>query len=167
MTECLFAWKRSLLDLSNPWADWMKSVHSVVVAVQLLSHVWLYHPMDCTHARLPCPSPSPRACSKSCPLKIEGRRRGGRQRKRWLDGITDSKSWGGRVRHNLVNEQQLLSLNLPLLLYLSFIHCNLFVEETGLFVLCSFPLHVFCWLHSCGIIYLVPCVSYNLEAWLF
>ena len=24
--------------------------------------------MDCKHARLPCPSPSPRACSNSCPL---------------------------------------------------------------------------------------------------
>ena len=29
----------------------------------------LCDPMDCMqHARLPCPSPTPRACSKSCPL---------------------------------------------------------------------------------------------------
>ena len=70
------------------------------------------------HARLPCPSPLPRACSNSCPLsqwchptnsssvilfswgfpraltlmlgKIEGRKRRGWQRMRWLAGITDS-----------------------------------------------------------------------------
>ena len=58
--------------------------------------------------------------------KIEGKRRRGQQRKRWLDGITDSvdefeqtqgdsegqeslaccSSWHSRVRHNLATEQQ-------------------------------------------------------------
>ena len=38
------------------------------VVVQLLSLVWLYDPMDCSTPRLPCPSPSPRVCSNSCPL---------------------------------------------------------------------------------------------------
>ena len=38
------------------------------VVVQLLSLLWLYDPMDCSTPRLPCPSPSPRVCSNSCPL---------------------------------------------------------------------------------------------------
>ena len=37
------------------------------VAVQSLSHVSLW-PRGLQHARLPCPSPSPGACSNSCPL---------------------------------------------------------------------------------------------------
>ena len=35
---------------------------------QGLHCVRLWHPMDGKHARLPCPSPSPGACSNSCPL---------------------------------------------------------------------------------------------------
>ena len=35
--------------------------------VQLLSHVSL-QPHGLQHARLPCPSPSPRTCLNSCPL---------------------------------------------------------------------------------------------------
>ena len=35
--------------------------------VQLLSRVWLCEPHGLQHTRLPCPSPSPGACSNSCP----------------------------------------------------------------------------------------------------
>ena len=51
----------------------------LISSVQLLSHVWLsatpwtgFSGMDMPehgqHARLPCPSPTPGACSNSCPL---------------------------------------------------------------------------------------------------
>ena len=39
-----------------------------IVAVQLLSCVWLLVTLGWQHSRLPCPSPSPRDCSNSCPL---------------------------------------------------------------------------------------------------
>ena len=39
-----------------------------VVVVQSLSYVWLFAIHGLQHARLPCPSPSPRVCSNSCPL---------------------------------------------------------------------------------------------------
>ena len=35
--------------------------------VQSLSYVWLCDPMTLQHTRLPCPSPSSRACSNICP----------------------------------------------------------------------------------------------------
>ena len=38
-----------------------------VVVVWLLSHVLLFATPWTQHASLPCPSPSPRACSNSCP----------------------------------------------------------------------------------------------------
>ena len=40
----------------------------LVVAVQSLNHVQPLQPHGLQHARLPCPSWSPGACSKSCPL---------------------------------------------------------------------------------------------------
>ena len=39
-----------------------------LVVVQLLSHVNCLRPHGLEHSRLPCPSPSSRACSNSCPL---------------------------------------------------------------------------------------------------
>ena len=36
-------------------------------SVQLLSHVWLFVTPWLPHSRLPCPSPTPRACSSPCP----------------------------------------------------------------------------------------------------
>ena len=48
-------------DIKNRPLD---SAGKGVVVVQSLSHVWLF----ATPSRLPCPSPSPGACSNSCPL---------------------------------------------------------------------------------------------------
>ena len=38
------------------------------IVVQSLSHVQLFATHGLQHTRLPCPSPSPGACSSSCPL---------------------------------------------------------------------------------------------------
>ena len=38
------------------------------IVVQSLSLIWLIATHGLQHARLPCPSPSPGACSNSCPL---------------------------------------------------------------------------------------------------
>ena len=41
------------------------------IVVQLLSCIWLWRaawPHGLQHTRIPCPSPSPRVCSNSCPL---------------------------------------------------------------------------------------------------
>ena len=40
-----------------------------VIVIQLLSYIQLW-PHGLQHARLPCPSPSPRVCSNSCPLSL-------------------------------------------------------------------------------------------------
>ena len=49
-------WKQSRRDLGY------------TVVVQWLSHVLLFRSHGLQHARPPCPSPSHRACSNSCPL---------------------------------------------------------------------------------------------------
>ena len=43
-------------------------IYLFVVAVQSLSHIWLFRPHGLQLARLPCPSLSPGVCSNSCPL---------------------------------------------------------------------------------------------------
>ena len=45
----------------------LKSVKSVFSSVQSLSRVWLFATHGLQHSRLPCPSPTPGACSNSCP----------------------------------------------------------------------------------------------------
>ena len=45
-----------------------KVMTNLVVIVQSLSHIWLLATHGLQHARLPCPPPSPGACSNSCPL---------------------------------------------------------------------------------------------------
>ena len=40
----------------------------MIVVFQSLSRVWLLWPRGLQHARLPCPSLSPRVCTNSCPL---------------------------------------------------------------------------------------------------
>ena len=46
----------------------MRNFTSLVSSVQLLSHVRLFITHGLQHARLPCPSPTPRICSNSYPL---------------------------------------------------------------------------------------------------
>ena len=41
--------------------------YTKIVVFQSLSRIWLCKPMELQHARLPCPSPSPRICSNSFP----------------------------------------------------------------------------------------------------
>ena len=43
-------------------------IDQMLCSVQLLSCVWLFATHGLQHTRLPCPSPTPRACSNSCPL---------------------------------------------------------------------------------------------------
>ena len=51
----------NILAWKNPTDRWLLFSHSVVS-----NSLW---PYGLQHARLPCPSPSPRACSNSCPLR--------------------------------------------------------------------------------------------------
>ena len=67
-----FVWrKRGSLCPTDTTLSWPHSrvaiLQYIVVVVQLLSCVSL-QPHGMQHARLPCPSPSPRVCSNSCPL---------------------------------------------------------------------------------------------------
>ena len=48
--------------------DRLSSFNPLVVVVQLLSCVQLFGPHELQHARLPCPSVSPRVCTNSWPL---------------------------------------------------------------------------------------------------
>ena len=50
------------------WAQPLKEWHGHCRCSVAQSRPTLYNPMDCTHARLPCPSLSPGVCSNSCPL---------------------------------------------------------------------------------------------------
>ena len=53
-----------LLWKTVPW----KNESSVSVVVQLLSHVWLFATPWTVACQASCPSPTPGACSNSCPL---------------------------------------------------------------------------------------------------
>jgi len=61
-----------LLSFPHFLAYWVHHFKLIIIlgffsfsSVQSLSHVWLF---VLQHVRLPCPSPTPRACSNSCPL---------------------------------------------------------------------------------------------------
>ena len=47
---------------------WVLCKEQMIVVVQLLNHVHSLWPHGLQQAMHPCPSPSPRACSDSCPL---------------------------------------------------------------------------------------------------
>ena len=42
---------------------------AIEMCVQSLGHIWLFATQQLQHPRLSCPSPSPGACSNSCPLR--------------------------------------------------------------------------------------------------
>ena len=54
------------IDMGMGWG--LQIITGLVVVVQLLSRVRLFTTHRLLHARLPCPSPSPGACSNSCSL---------------------------------------------------------------------------------------------------
>ena len=73
--EVMFSWKsvrRLEVGWSSPYFSKRRSsrFHELqhIVVVQLLSLVWLFVSPCLQHARLPCPSLSPRICSDSCLL---------------------------------------------------------------------------------------------------
>ena len=69
----LFSWPFDIFkNLYSPLHSWQMRTLSwtcwwtFILSVQSLSHVWLFATHGLQHARLPCPSPTPRACSNSC-----------------------------------------------------------------------------------------------------
>ena len=52
----------------HDWATSLSLSKALVVVVQSLSRVQLFQSHGPQHARVPCPSPTPRACSNSCLL---------------------------------------------------------------------------------------------------
>ena len=70
---CVIKGKRNLLRvslLSCKRRETLVTAENVswCFVVRLLSHVRLFVTRGLQHIRLPCPSPSPRVCSNSCPL---------------------------------------------------------------------------------------------------
>ena len=63
-------WRREWLPTSVFWPGEFHGLYSSVISVQfshsVVSHS-LFVPHGLQHTRLPCPSPTPRACSNSCP----------------------------------------------------------------------------------------------------
>ena len=59
---------RQILYHWGTWEVWHVAICCCRCSVQLLSRVWLLRPHGLQHTRLPCPSPTPRAYSNSCPL---------------------------------------------------------------------------------------------------
>ena len=45
-------------------------IWNIFSSVQSLSHVWLFAAHGLQHAKLPCPSPTPRVYPNSCPLSL-------------------------------------------------------------------------------------------------
>ena len=58
---------KDIIPKINPSSP-LNLVDYSVIVVQLLSLIRLFETHGLQHARLPCPSPSPGACSNSCPL---------------------------------------------------------------------------------------------------
>ena len=66
-THRLLRWLNELIQVKC--LEWcLAHCKCSISSLQLLSHVRLCDPMDCSTSRHPCPSSTPGVCSNSCPL---------------------------------------------------------------------------------------------------
>ena len=67
MIQIVEKWRDSEFGHSRHITQITVKIYFQFSSIQSLSWVWLLEPHGLQHARLPCPSPFPGACSNSCP----------------------------------------------------------------------------------------------------